>query len=388
MKTELHTEWTVGDIAEGFVYNEFEGKGLFGLNGKLTIQPEYQRHYIYNDGRKDVAVIDSLIKGYPLGLIYFNKTKDGRLEVLDGQQRITSFGRFITGKLAIKYNGREEYFNGLPEELKRRILDSPLTIYVCEGEEQEIKEWFKTINIAGIPLNDQELRNAIYSGPFVTAAKAVFSNSLNSNIQKWLHYIKGEVSRQDYLERALEWISDAQGLTIEGYMSKHRQDGNTNEMQSYFEAVIGWVSGLFDMTYKMKGLEWGRLYEKYHSTPYDKAAINKRAEELLADEFVRSPKNIYEYLLGGEQHPELLDVRLFDDRTKRAAYMRQTLKAKKKGVSNCPVCASGTNNNKTKIYTLSEMDADHVTPWSKGGATTLANCQLLCKTHNRAKGNK
>ena len=164
MRTELHTEWTVGDITEGFVYNEYEGKGLYGLNGKLTIQPEYQRHYIYNDGRKDVAVIDSLLKKYPLGLIYFNKTPDGRLEVLDGQQRITSFGRFITGKLAIQYNGREEYFSGLPEELKQRILKSPLTIYVCEGEEEEIKEWFKTINIAGVPLNEQELRNAIYSG--------------------------------------------------------------------------------------------------------------------------------------------------------------------------------------------------------------------------------
>lgn len=388
MKTELHTEWTVGDIAEGFVYNEYEGKGLYGLNGLLTIQPEYQRHYIYNDGKKDVAVIDSLLKKYPLGLIYFNKTPDSRLEVLDGQQRITSFGRFITGKLAIQYNGREEYFSGLPEELKQRILNSTLTIYVCEGEEEEIKEWFKTINIAGVPLNEQELRNAIYSGPFVTAAKAAFSNSLNSNIQKWSHYIKGEVSRQDYLERALEWISKAKGLTIEGYMSQHRHDTNINELQSYFDAVIGWVSGLFDMTDKMKGLEWGRLYEEYHSKPYNKAKLNQRAKELLADEYVRNTKNIYEYLLGGEEHPELLDVRIFDERIKRTAYARQTEKAEAEGISNCSVCASGTNNNRTKIYTLAEMDADHVTAWSRGGATTLDNCEMLCKTHNRAKGNR
>ena len=388
MKTELYTDWTVGDIAEGFVYNEFEGKGLFGLNGKLTIQPEYQRHYIYNDGKKDVAVIDSLLKKYPLGLIYFNKTADGRLEVLDGQQRITSFGRFITGKLAIPHNGRETYFSGLPDEKKQLILSSPLTIYVCEGEEEEIKEWFRTINISGVPLNNQELRNAIYSGPFVTAAKAVFSNSLNSNVQKWSHYVNGEVSRQDYLERALQWISSAKGTTVEGYMSAHRHDNNISELQTYFDAVIGWVSGLFDMTDKMKGLEWGRLYETYHSTPYDKIRINNRAEELFADEYVRNKKNIYEYLLGGEQHPELLDVRFFDDRTKRAAYTRQTERAKKKGISNCPLCAAGSNNNRTRIYLLNEMDADHVTAWSRGGATTLANCQMLCRSHNRAKGNK
>ena len=388
MKTELHTDWTVGDIADGFVYNEFEGKGLFGLNGQLTIQPEYQRHYIYNDGKKDVAVIDSLLKEYPLGLIYFVRTPEGRLEVLDGQQRITSFGRFITGKLAIKYNGREEYFSGLPDELKQRILNAPLTIYVCEGPEEEIKEWFKTINIAGVPLNNQELRNAIYSGPFVTVAKAVFSNSLNANIQKWAHYVKGEVSRQDFLERALQWISDAHGITIEGYMSKHRHDANINELESYFNAVIGWVSGLFDMTDKMKGLDWGRLYETYHSHPYNKVEINKRANELLDDEYVRSKANIYEYLLGGEEHPELLDVRIFDDRIKRAAYARQTEKAKKKGVSNCPLCAAGSNSNRNRIYTSAEMDADHVTAWSKGGESNLNNCEMLCKSHNRAKGNK
>lgn len=248
MKTTLHIDWTVRDICRGFVYNEYEGKGLFGLDGTLTIQPEYQRHYIYNDGKKDVAVIDSLLKEYPLGLIYFNKTKDGQLEVLDGQQRITSFGRFVTGKLAIKYNDREEYFSGLPEEKQNLILDSKLVIFVCEGEEEEIKEWFETINIQGMPLNKQELRNAIYSGPFVNAAKAVFSNSQNSNIQKWSHYVKGDVKRQDYLERALEWISASQGLTIEGYMSKHRKDTSIAELQSYFNSVIGWVSGLFDMT--------------------------------------------------------------------------------------------------------------------------------------------
>lgn len=388
MKSTLHTEWTVQDLCQGFVYNEYEGKGLFGLNGRLTIQPEYQRHYIYNEGNRDVAVIDSLLKEYPLGLIYFNKTNDGQLEVLDGQQRITSFGRFVTGKLAIIYNGREEYFSGLPQEKQELILNSKLVIFVCEGKEEEIKEWFETINIQGVPLNKQELRNAIYSGPFVNAAKAVFSNSQNSNIQKWSHYIKGDVKRQDFLEKALEWISSAQGLTIEGYMSKHRHNTSISELGCYFNSVIGWVSGLFEMTDNMVGLEWGRLYEAYHTKPYDRAKLNAKAKELLSDSSIGKRSNIYEYLLGGEEHPELLQIRIFEDSTKKVAYQRQTEKAKAEGVSNCPLCAVGNNSNKTRIYKLSEMDADHVTAWSRGGKTTLENCEMLCKTHNRAKGNK
>lgn len=389
MKTDLLTDLTVGEIVKGFIYNEYEGKALCGLNGKLTIQPEYQRHYIYNDGKKDVAVIDSLLKGYPLGLIYFNKTQNGQLEVLDGQQRITSIGRYITGKFPIMYNGRETFFDGLPSDKQELILKSRLTIYICEGKEGEIKDWFETINIVGVPLKPQERLNAAYSGPFVTAAKAVFSNSNNSNIQKWSHYIAGDVKRQDYLERALEWISSAKGLSIDGYMSNHRYDTSIKELESYFNSVIEWVSGLFDMTDKMKGLEWGRLYETYHSQHYNKEIINQKAKVLLSDgEHVRCAKNIYEYLLGGEQHPELLDIRIFDDSIKRAAYRRQTEDAQNRGISNCPLCAEGVNNNKIRIYLPSEMDADHVTAWSKGGETTLENCQMLCKTHNRAKGNR
>ena len=196
METTLKTNITVKDICEGFVYNELEGKGLFGLSGKLTIQPEYQRNYIYADGKKDVAVIDSLLKGYPLGLIYFVKVSDDEFEILDGQQRITSFGRYVTNKFAIKdENGMEQYFDGIAADKKAIILETKLTIYECEGEESEIKNWFRTINIAGIPLNDQELNNAIFSGPFVTLAKEEFSNSQNANIQKWSAYIKGSVNR-------------------------------------------------------------------------------------------------------------------------------------------------------------------------------------------------
>lgn len=201
MKTELRRH-TVEKVLEGFVYNELEGRGLFGLAGKLVIQPEFQRHYIYNDGKKDVAVIDSLLKGYPLGLIYLN-VNGTMLEVLDGQQRITSIGRFVTGKFAIKLSGKEQTFSSLPKDIQDRLLDTELLIYECEGTETEIKEWFRTINIAGVPLNAQELRNAIYSGPFITKAKAEYSNSNNANMQKWSAYVRGTRS----VKRFWRWHS-------------------------------------------------------------------------------------------------------------------------------------------------------------------------------------
>ena len=196
MKTTLRTEITVRDICDGFVYNELEGKGLFGLSGRLVIQPEYQRNYIYAESKRDVTVIESILNRYPLGLIYFNKVADDRFEVLDGQQRITSIGRYVTDKFAIQRDGKPQYFSGLAKDLQELILDTPLLIYECEGTESEIKAWFKTINIAGVPLNEQELLNAVYSGPFVTLAKAEFSNSQNANIQKWSAYISGSVSRR------------------------------------------------------------------------------------------------------------------------------------------------------------------------------------------------
>ena len=385
----LHTEWTVADVCKGFTYNELEGKGLFGLDGRLTIQPEYQRHYIYNDGKRDVAVIESLLKKYPIGLLYFNRTSDGRFEVLDGQQRITSIGRFVTGKFAIEYAGRNEYFNGLPAEEKQIILQTKLLIYECKGEEREIKEWFKTINIVGVPLNDQEKLNAIYSGEFVNAAKRVFSNSQNAEVQKSSHYIKGDVKRQDYLAKALEWVCNSKQMDIDAYMSLHRHDCSIGELESYFRSVIDWVTATFTMVERdMCGLEWGRLYETYHTTPYSIDHITERVKELQADESVRSPRNIYEYVLGGETDKKLLDIRIFEESTKRAAYKRQTENAEKRGISNCPLCALGNNANKTRIYKLSEMDADHVTAWSRGGATNIENCEMLCKTHNRSKGNR
>ena len=388
MRTTLRIDLTVEDICKGFIYNESEGRGLFGLDGKLTIQPEYQRNYIYNDGKQDVAVIESLLKGYPLGLIYFNQTPSGQFEVLDGQQRITSFGRYITEKFAIMRNGRETYFSGLDDVLKDKILKSKLVIFICEGTEPEIKEWFETINIKGVPLNAQELRNAVHSGPFVTAAKRVFSNSQNAAIQKWSHYVNGDVKRQKYLECALDWISQSKGMTIDAYMSAHRFDTSIEELTTYFNSVIDWAAGMFDTTENMAGLEWGRLYEEYHNSHYDRSAVNARVKELLQDDSIGKRANIYEYVLGGEVDTRLLEIRLFEESTKKIVYNRQTATARAEGFSNCPLCAIGNDNNRTRIYKLKEMDADHVTAWSRGGSTTIDNCQMLCKSHNRAKGNK
>jgi len=388
METTLNTEITAAKICDGFVYNQLEGKGLYGLGGKLTIQPEYQRNYIYADGggKKEQAVIHSLLKGYPLGLIYFNKVAKDKFEVLDGQQRITSIGRFVTDKFAIMENGNPKIFSSLPADQQKKIRESKLLIYECEGTETEIKQWFETINIAGVPLNDQELLNAIYSGPFVTLAKAEFSNSQNANIQKWSAYVKGSANRQQFLERALDWVSKGD---IGSYMSKHRNDKQIKELKDYFNTVIDWVSTVFnDVLPEMKGLEWGRLYETYHGKSYDPKKMSAEVKKLMADDFVTSRKGVFEFLLGGKTDTSLLNVRVFDPKTKRATYTKQTQAAEKKGVSNCPLCAIGNNPNKSRIYDFDEMDADHVSAWSKGGDSSPKNCQMLCITHNRAKGNR
>jgi hypothetical protein len=387
MKTTLKINVTVKDICEGFVYNELEGKGLFGLSGNLTIQPVYQRNYIYADGKKDVAVIESILKGYPLGLIYFNKVSQDNLGVLDGQQRITSIGRFVTDKFAIKdENGMEQYFSGIAVDKQAKILATKLLIYECEGTESEIIEWFKTINITGVPLNNQELLNAVYYGPFVTLGKEEFSNSQNSNIQKWNKYVSGSANRQEFLECALDWVSKG---NIDGYMTRHRHDKNITELKQYFNSVIDWVSSIFiNIESEMRGLEWGRLYETYHKKAYDPAKVSKEVRKLYGDSYIKNRKGIFEYVLGGSADTKLLEVRVFDEATKKAVYATQKAKAEAKGESNCPLCAIGHNANKDKIWKLDEMDADHVAAWSKGGATATKNCQMLCKTHNRAKGNR
>ena len=406
MKTELK-RYTVEEICDGFEYNELEKKGVYGLSGKLTIQPEYQRNYIYEDGKKDVAVIESVLKGYPLGLIYFNRNKDyeypqTEFEVLDGQQRITSLGRFKQNKFAVVVDGVEQIFDGLNEGLKRKFLDTKLLVYICEGEgddpEKEIKEWFETINIVGVPLNDQEKLNAIFSGPFVSACKAVFSNSKSSLIQNWDSYVKGPANRQQYLATALQWVANSERVSpdtaiaknpVSAYMSKHRQDKDIDEIKTYFNTVIDWVDSKFDDVYdEMQGVNWGELYERFHTHPYDHTKLSAKVRELMNDECVGNRRGVFEYVLGGCLDTKLLNVRLFPKQIMRQVYDLQTAQAKAEDVSNCPYCAIGHDANRRRIWKLEEMDADHVTAWSKGGSTDISNCQMLCKTHNRAKGNR
>lgn len=389
MDKTLVTTWTVADICEGFTFSKAEEKGLFGLNGKLTIQPEYQRNYIYDKDGKDVDVIRSLMVGYPLGLLYFVKTGEDKYEVLDGQQRITSFGRFVNETYPFQVpdeEGNPLYFNSLPSDMQKKILETEMVVYVCEGEPSEIDKWFKTINIAGVPLNEQERLNASYHGSFVTMARKVFSNSQNSNMNKWRTYISGDPKRQKILEAALNWVS---GDNIQDYMSKHRNDSDISELKNHFDSVMDWINNLFDYTGKeVCGLEWGHYYDRFHEKAYDKKSVNQRVEDLMSDPYVHSKRGIFEFILGGEKEHQLLDIRVFDEATKRSVYEMQTKIAKKENMSNCPLCKLGQDDNATRIWKMDEMDADHVTAWSKGGATSVKNCQMLCKTHNRAKGNR
>lgn len=383
MKTTLNT-YTVDKLVEGFVYSSSEDKGLFGLNGVLTIQPEYQRNYVYDLTKQEAGVVESVLKGYPLGLVYFVKDTNGNLAVLDGQQRITSLGRFIKGQFSIETSkGVWHTFDSLDPNIQQDILDYEILAYHCEGTETEIKQWFRTINIAGVPLNDQELLNAIYSGPFITSAKKRFSRSSSAENAKWGAFIKGSAKRQDYLAEALDWISEGE---VSAYMAKHRNDKDSSTLEKYMEDVTNWIMSVFTNVYPhQKGLDWGRLYRTYNGTAYKPADVTKRVEELYGDTYVTAKAGIFEYILGGEKDTKLLNVRVFGTVDKNAQYAKQTKAAKAAGESNCPLCVVGGT---TKIWDLKEMDADHVTPWSLGGATNLANCQMLCKTHNRAKGNR
>lgn len=394
MKTELRTDITIAQVCEGFEYSELENKGLRGMGGRLVIQPEYQRNYIYADGRRDIKVVESVLAGYPLGVLYFVRDGDG-MEVLDGQQRVTSLGRFRVGRFSVAVDSDKPMtYDSLPSDQRRRFDETRLLIYICEGEETEIKKWFETINIAGVPLCEQELLNAVYSGPFVSAARAVFSNSRDANQQKWQTYIAGSPQRQGILAEALRWVAEAtvgEGAdNVRVYMARHRRDEGIEELRGYFDGVLGWaVSTFSEVRPELRGQDWGGLYRRFHGEHYDLAALNARVAELMDDPYVRNRRGVYEYVLGGEEDKQLLDVRIFDEATKRRVYQAQTARAKERGESNCPMCAeSDKQSARTRTYKMSEMEADHVTPWSRGGATDIANCQMLCKMHNRQKGNR
>ena len=381
MKTEFK-KYTIKELLQGFQYNEQEEKGLYGLNGNLIIQPEYQRNYIYGDDNRDVAVIDSLMKNYPLGLMYFNRNNDSKLEVLDGQQRITSIGRFVTGKLS--YN--KKTYSGLNQEQKKQIDNYEIIVYLCEGSESEIKEWFKTINIQGVPLNNQELLNSVYSGPFISMAREKFSNSREPELQKWQTYIKGNPKRQEILQTALKWISHDE---IEEYMSKHRNDKTIDDLSTRFTSIIDWMTSTFLNIYDcMKQVNWGALYDKFHNKPYDLTKLNQRIDDLMLDPDITRQSGIYEFVLDNEVNPKLLNIRKFTKTDINTCYRKQTKEAKAQGISNCPQCVKDVEyNHETTIWKIKEMEGDHIIPWSKGGRTELKNLKMLCKHHNRLKSN-
>ena len=384
-----HHEYTVEQLCKGFEYSDKDGKGLFGLDGRLTIQPDYQRHFLYEKEGLEQPVIQSLLRGFPLGVLYFNQAADGLFEVLDGQQRITSIGRFLLDKFyVIDERGREQYFSSLPQDKKDLITNSKILAYHCQGEESEIKDWFEVVNKGGLRLTRQEVLNAVYSGPFITEAKKIFSNSNNTSLEVWSTYLAGDFKRQAYLETALAWVSAADG-GIEAYLGKHRNESDVSDLVNRFNEVIDWVSNTFLEKFSphMKGLDWGDYWLKFKKVQYDPKTVTSQVRSLLENPYVSNKRGVFEYVLGGEKERKLLGIRVFNLAQKQRQYDLQTKKAKDSGISNCPHCVIEDSSNKTKIWPLSGMEADHVSAWSKGGESIDENCQMLCMTHNRLKGN-
>lgn len=361
---------TIREVIENFVDNHEEG--VRGLNGALNIRPKYQREFVY-DALKQKKVMDTIYKGLPLNTFYWALNDDGTYEVLDGQQRIMSFCRCITESIALDvYGGRLVGFDGLTEAEKDAILDYELTVYICEGTDKDKLEWFKTINIAGEPLTEQELRNAVYTGEWLTHAKTLFSKQ-----NGWVttitdnKYLSGAQNRQIWLETALKWVADRDNIDIREYMAKHQQDKNADDLMVYFKNVIDWVDTLFTVYRKeMKGLPWGIYYNKYHKNTYSPSEIEQRTKELIDDDEVQNTRGIYEYLLSGDE--KHLNLRTFDSKLKRKVYERQ------EGL--CAKCK--------EKFDFEDMEGDHIIPWSQGGKTTEENLQMLCKSCNGRKSNK
>ena len=363
MKIELH-EIPIREIANG--YKDSQESGVVAYGGLLDVRPAYQREFIYKDDKRN-AVIDTVRKNFPLNVMYWVKTKQGTYEVLDGQQRTISVCQYINKDYSIDY----QYFHNLTKEEQEQILDYKLMVYICEGTDKEQLDWFRVINIAGEKLTDQELRNAVYTGEWLTDAKRYFSKTSCPAYQIASKYLNGVANRQDYLQTALRWISAREGKVIEEYMSEHQHDSNANELWLYFKSVIDWVMILFPHYRKeMKGIEWGILYNKYHQNSYDSKVLEQKIVALIDDDDVGSIKGIYEYLFDGlEKH---LSLRQFDDKTKKKVYQKQ------QGI--CAICG--------KHFQLEEMEADHIDPWHEGGKTVIENCQMLCKHCNRTKSGK
>ncbi len=366
MKIELH-EITVGEIAENYIDNAEEG--VVGYGGKLNIRPKYQREFVYDEKKRN-AVIDTIMKGFPLNVMYWVRNEDGTYEVLDGQQRTVSFFQYVEGDFSVG----ERYFHSLTEYERQKILDYKVLVYFCEGNDREKLDWFRIINIAGEKLTEQELRNATYTGPWLTHAKSIFSKSNCAAYLLAKDYVSGSPIRQEILETALDWMSKG---AIEEYMSAHQHDPNANELWTYFRNVIEWVQLTFPRyRWEMKGIAWGGLYDEFHGKTYDTAALEQKIAVLMADDDVTSKKGIYPYLLTGKE--KLLNIRAFTESQKRQVYERQG------GV--CPHCVR-EHREKTR-YAFDEMEGDHITPWCEGGKTVLENLQMLCKEHNRLKSSR
>ena len=357
MKIELH-ELTVGEIAENYI--DSAENGVIGYNGRLNIRPKYQREFVYREKQRD-AVIETIVKGFPLNVMYWVKNAEDDFEVLDGQQRTISFCQYVNGDFSL--NNRA--FHNLTRTEQQQILNYKVMVYFCDGNDKEKLDWFKTINIAGEKLTDQELRNAVYTGSWLSDAKLKFSKSNCAAYLQGNKYLNGIPIRQEYLETALKWINNGK---IEEYMAQHQHSPNANELFFYFRSVIDWVENTFiQYRREMKGLEWGTLYNQFKDIVVDTAELEKEIASLMADDDVTSKKGIYPFVLTRQE--KYLSVRPFDNRIKRAAYEKQ------KGI--CRKCG--------KHFELDQMEADHITPWSQGGKTIAENCQMLCKDCNRRK---
>lgn len=363
MKIELH-EIPVRDVVDGYV-DSAEG-GVVGYGGKLNIRPAFQREFIYKDKQRD-EVVHTVTRNFPLNVMYWVKDDSGGYEMLDGQQRTISICQYVTNVFSVNHM----IFDNLTKTEQDQILDYPLMIYICEGTDKEKLDWFKIINIAGEQLTNQELRNAIYAGEWLSEAKRHFSKTGCPAYKIAEKYLSGSAIRQNYLEAAIKWIAHRDGMEIEDYMSRHQHDTNCNDIWLYFQSVINWVKATFPVYRKeMKGLDWGIYYNKHGSKAYDPKILEQRIVELIDDDDVTKNSGIYEYLLDGEE--KHLSIRAFTPKMIRAAYERQN------GI--CAKCG--------KLFAIEDMQADHITPWSKGGKTTADNCQMLCAHCNRTKSNK
>src|SRR3989338_347063 len=373
-------------------YKDSAEEGVVGYDGKLNIRPAYQREFVYKDEQRN-EVIRTVMRGYPstkfpLNVMYWAKTDENHFELIDGQQRTISLCQYANNEFSIIIDGIPKNFDNLSPEKKDYFLNYELQVYVCSGTPEQRLEWFSIINIAGEPLTAQELLNANYTGPWLSSAKRYFmkSNSAAYGLANKYIDIEANQSRGKGLETAIKWISKD---NVKQYMADHQIDEDADALWSHFRKVIDWVQNTFTDYYReMKGLNWGQLYDKYHQQRYNPNEVSEHIQKLHGDPYVKNSKGIFEYILGGSDDKKLLDVRVYDDPIKRSVYASQTKIAKAKGKSNCSNCSIGHHANKSKIWSLEEMEAEHVSAWIKGGATDLKNCEMLCMTHNRAKGNR